>query len=91
MFEFDVHFLAYFAGMPSFIFLVVETFIFFMFPHVWAFLLAVFAFVFYFSVFGRLAASSRLAAMFAASSVAVIVFLLLLFLLCFAPAGVLIH
>ena len=62
-----------------------------MFPRVWAFLLAVFAFVFYFSVFGRLAASSRLAAMFAVSSVAVIVFLLLLFLLCFAPAGVLIH
>lgn len=90
-FEFNVQFLAYFAGTPSFILFVVETFFFFMFPRVWALLLAVFAFVFYFSVVSRLAASSRLAAMFVASSSAFIVFLLFLFLLRFAPAGVLVH
>ena len=71
---------AYFAGTPSFILFVVETFFFFMFPRVWALLLAVFAFVFYFAVFGRLAASSRLAAVFAASAAALVVFLLLLLL-----------
>jgi hypothetical protein len=90
-FEFNVQFLAYFAGTPSFILFVVETFFFFMFPRVWALLLTVFAFVFYFSVFGRLAASSRLAAMLSVSSAALIVFLLLLFFLRFAPAGVLVH
>ena len=62
-----------------------------MFPCIWTLLLAVFAFVFYFSVFGRLAASSRRAAVFAASAAALVVFLLLLFLLRFAPAGVLVH
>ena len=46
---------------------------------------------FYFAVFGRLAASSQLAAMFAASAAALVDFLLHLFLLRFAPAGVLVH
>jgi hypothetical protein len=67
-------------------------------PHVWARVLAVFAFVFLTAV-GGLAATTRLAEMFAAFSLAVAtsaasalgVLFLLLTLLLFALVGVLVH
>ena len=69
-----------------------------MLPHVWVSILAVFAFIFLAAV-GGLAASARLAAMFAAHALAVAtmaalalgVLFLLLTLLLFALAGVLVH
>ena len=89
-FECDSQFLAYFTGSPSFVLFVVEAFVCLLLPRRWLILLAVFAFVFYLA-FGRLAASARLAAVFAVPASALVIFLLLLALHLFAPAGILVH
>ena len=98
VFERDSQFLAYFDGSPSFILFVVEAFFRLMLPRVWLILLAVFAFVFH-PAFCQLAASAQLAVVFAtlaltvsaASASALVVFLLFLALLLFAPARILVH
>ena len=52
MFERDAQLLAYFAGLPTFILLVVEAFVRVMLPRVRASVLAVFAFIFLAAVGG---------------------------------------
>ena len=100
-FERDVQLLADFAGLPTFLLLVVEAFVCVVLSRVRAIVLAVFAFVFL-TMVGRLAASTQLAAMSVAPALsvaattsapvfAVFLCLLLLLLLLCAPSGVRIY
>ena len=89
-FERDSQFLAYFAGLPSFVLFVVEAFVCLVLPRVWSILLPVFAFVFHVAS-GHLAASAQLAVVFAGSASALVVLLLYLALLLISPAGILVQ